>query len=144
MDSASILIKPVIDKWLQDAKKYLKKDGYLAPMLLVKFTNNQVMSIALTDLVQTNDFQLKRLYFTTVGNKLRDKHGEIDEAVMIVEGWYVRGGTLNVLPSKHPLRQEAICIIGRNASKTRVTSVIQPFVRGKNKQPLWKKVQTGF
>jgi hypothetical protein len=137
----SILAKSSIDAWLREAKANLKNYGHLVPVLFVKFANRQVIPVGLLDLPSTDSHQLKQMLMTLVGQKLRAENGDIEEAVMIVEGWFVKEpGMQRIAPSKHPRRQEAICILGRNARKTCTSSVVQPFTRGKQNQPVWSKI----
>jgi hypothetical protein len=143
MDSTSILTKPVIDAWLRVAKRNLKKDGYLVSVLFAKLTNDRIATVNLGELTRAKDHQQKQLVMSMIGKKLRSEVGDFTEAVMIVEGWYVGGqepGALSIAPSQHPARQEAICIMARNASNTRTTSVIQPFTRDADNQPVWGKI----
>jgi hypothetical protein len=88
--SQSILTKSSFEAWLREAKDNLKKYGYLVPVLFVKFADQQVIPVGLPDLPPTGNHQLKQMLMTMVGQELRAENGDIEEAVMIVEGWYVK------------------------------------------------------
>lgn len=41
------------------------------------------------------------------------------------------------MPREHPLRQEAIMLVGRNAEETRQTQIVQTVKRDKKNEPVW-------
>ncbi len=68
----------------------------------------------------------------------------INEAVFVCEAWYVEqakeGADLAVAPRHHPQRKEAIAVMGRDAKRTRLTHMLQPFHRDEHNQPVFDEV----
>jgi hypothetical protein len=136
----SILTKSFVTDMLETAQDNLSRDGYLVPVLMVKTTKGKGRIIELRDLMRAKNHQQKRLYIATIGKKLQEKDG-VKEALLFLEGWYVdplEPGALQIPPSEHPARREAIVVIGRNAKYTRTTMVVQPFTRDKDNKPVWE------
>jgi len=75
----------------------------------------------------------KRAYMLSLGLSIHLAGEEIQEAVMLVEGWFVEvrnvPNPMQVVPSEHPQRKEVITVVGRNADRTRFTSVVRPITR---------------
>jgi len=109
-------------------------------VLFVQFGNNERMVVQV-ELASTGD--RKQAQMAALGKSLRQTGKDISEAVLVSEGWLVTAQEgkclLDVPPSQHPDRQEAIVLIGRDAAGGRVSSVIQPFGRDPENKPLWDK-----
>jgi len=134
----SILAKEFVERVLVAARENLEKDGHLLPALFLQFANGERDIFLLKELPDTTDE--KQAYFTALGLFVRSARGGIREAVFVSEVWYVgleeEGADPEVAPSRHPGRQEAIVIVGRDAGGTRQTFAIQPFARDRQNQPV--------
>jgi len=134
----SILTKQSIETILATARRNLETDGGVCSVLFVQLASGQ-REARLVTLPATSEE--KRTYFAALGRALRQEGKLIQEAVLVSEGWFVRTNeapdAFKTPPSQHPLRQEAITVIGRNASGTRVSSVVQPFTRDGENKPIW-------
>ena len=134
----SILAKAFVETVLTTAKGTLEKDGYVLPVLFLQFANGERGIFLLKELPDTTDE--KQAYFTALGLFVRSARGGIREAVFVSEAWYVgledEGADLEVAPSRHPDRQEAIVLVGRDAGGTHQTFAIQPFARDRQNQPV--------
>ena len=141
MQKKSMLGKEYIERLLAIAKTNLKRDGRLAPVLFFKFTGGE-RTTCLPDLPEGS--AERQACFADLGASLHRAGKTICEAVFLAEGWFVdvkkTGAALTVAPSQHPQRQEAIVIIGRDASGERLSSVIQPFTRRGEDRPVWEKL----
>lgn len=139
MQTLTILAQPFVDAILGTAKRNVEADGFLTPVVFVQFANGERIVCPLK-LPNTPDE--KRRYFINLGCEFRQAGRIIQEALALLEGWYVdartAASTLQFAPSQHPQRQEALVVIGRNAEQTRSTSVIQPFGRGDQNRPVWE------
>lgn len=76
-----------------------------------------------------------------LGAQLREQGRGPKEAVLFSESWYVNAqqesAAMQMPPSEHPGRQEAIVVVGRSADNRRFTMVIQPFTWDKANHPIW-------
>ncbi len=95
-----------------------------------------------------NTPEQKRVYFAQLGAHY-GRHGQlIRAAVLVVESWLVESeeppSAFRMRPSRHPGRQEALVLIGRDAPDTRSTQVIQPFTRDPRNKPVWSKPITAI
>ncbi len=139
MENTSILDRPFVENILTTARHNLEMDGALVPMAFARLGDHLVVPVGLPDL--PNDGDPKRMLLIGLGAKLRAQGQEINEAIMLVETWFVDGlkhpNAAKTRPSQHPARQEAIVVVGRNAANTRHTTVIQPFMRDDDNQPVW-------
>lgn len=138
MQQPSILTQAVIEPLLKTARQNLVRDGFLIPLLLVDLAAVAPVIVPL-DLPTTSE--QKQRYFRQLGVQLGRGGHSLQAAVMLSESWFVNAQQAPAVsrfsPSRHPCRQEAIVIMGRNADNTRVTQVITPFVRAENKQLVW-------
>lgn len=138
----SIVTQEHFEGIVRIAKENLIKDGSLVPVLFVRLDSG-TMEVGALDLPHSADE--RRAYLFGVGRTLREKGKVIDEAVLVMEGWFVEAdkavSPLSVPPSQHPQRQEAIVVIGRDAKKTRLISLIQPFGRNDQHEPIWGQVK---
>jgi hypothetical protein len=137
----SIFEHSFVNPILETARGTLEKDGTLTPVL---FVNIGVPEIRVVFLSLPNAPVEKQAEFRQIGTQFRARRETIQEAVFVSEGWVVRPteapGGLQLPPSQHPCRQEAIVLVGRNAKATCHTYVIQPFTRNAANQPVWGKL----
>lgn len=138
MEQPSILEKVVLEPILLTARQNFVRDGFLIPILLLQL---ETLPPKLVPLNLPSTSEQKQRYFTQIGAQL-DRAGQVlQAAVMLFESWYVNAqaapAATRFLPSQHPCRQEAIILMGRNAEHSRVTLLIQPFVRNRDNQPVW-------
>jgi len=140
MQTKSILTRTFVKSALQTVRLFLEGNGDLAPLLFVNYASGKDDRIRMT---MPDSYEQKRDAFTALGEHLRNTDGPISEALLIMEGWFVKDwkaeSARNVPPSQHPNRQEAIVLVGRNAKNSRQTSVVQPFTRNGDNRPEWDK-----
>jgi hypothetical protein len=138
MPDVSILDRTFMDAILATAKRNLEHDGRLCPVLFVQFDEGAPVG-CLLDLPAT--VEGKRACLASVGWSMRREGKVVREALLLAEGWFVKvqTGTIDLMmrPSQHPLRQEAITIMGRDASGTRTSTVVQAFGRDSGDKPVW-------
>lgn len=76
-----------------------------------------------------------------IGHHMRSREGNIQEAVMVVNSWFVAGRDgidgLSTAPSQHPRRQAAIVASGRNAEDSRHSIVVQPYDVNDDNSVVW-------
>lgn len=120
--------------------RLVKQD--LVPTLLVKTDAGEQYSCLLPNLPGTPEE--KRHFFVSLGARLRHDGDIVKEAVFVFEAWYVNSqkfpDSLEMRPSEHPGRQEALVLTGRNADNTQSAYAIQPFAREENGKPVWQAV----
>ena len=135
--SGSILSRDFVRAILLGADENLQRDGSLQPVLFLRLKNGK-RGIVPLELPETH--AEKEMYFAGLGLFVARTSGPLDEAVFVSESWYVspEQGTdfSRIRPSRHPLRQEAILISGRNAAETREAFVIQTFGRDAQNRPV--------
>lgn len=141
-EEGSILSQEFVEGILRQARHNLKKDGVLVPMLFLRFKDGEGGMMPL-DLPDTHEE--RRLYFAALGLAFLNAGKKLDEALFLSETWYVGEDTkqrlsLDVEPSKHPKRREAITIVGRDAPRTRYAMVIQVFGRDHHQQPVFESL----
>lgn len=136
----SILAQAFVEGILGQARQNLKKDGALSPMLFLRFKEGEggIMPLDLPD-----THEQRAALFAAIGTSFLSGGKMIEEALFLSETWYVetdeeRRLSLDVAPSKHPKRREAITIVGRDAPRTRYTIVIQVFGRDRHQQPVFE------
>ena len=141
MLTSSILTKASLEPLLNQARQHLERDDFLVPVLLL---NVGAIAPVLTSLTVPPSIEERRAYVSQIGIRFRNLNQTILEAAVLMEAWFVMAketpAATRVMPSKHPCRQEAIVLIGRNADNTRATQVIQPFTRASDKRLLWSKL----
>lgn len=138
-EEESILSQEFVEGILKQAKENLQNDGTLVPMLFLRFKEGEGGMMPL-DLPDTH--AERKMYFTAIGRSFLAEGKNLDEALFLSETWYVEAEkderlTLDVAPSEHPRRREAITIVGRDAPRTRYTMVIQTFGRDRHHQPVF-------
>lgn len=138
MHTPSILAKVFCEHIFTTARKNLEHDGFLAPVL---FVNVGTSGPVIVPLKYSLSPQGKQRYFMELGIQFRILGQTILEAVMLMESWTVNAQTapsvLRFPPSQHPSRQEAVVLLGRNATNTIVTFVMQVFTKGNNNHLVW-------
>jgi hypothetical protein len=142
-NEGSILAREFVDRILWGAQENLSKDGALAPVLFVRFQSREG-AIAPLSLPATTEE--KEAYFAALGLSFRQTGRTIREALFLSETWYVaaeEGSPLNldIAPSQHPSRQEAITLVGRNAERTRHTMLVQTFSRDRHNRPVMGQIE---
>lgn len=138
----TILAQPFVEGILGHARQNLKKDGSLAPVLFLQFQDGDggILPLDLSEI-----YEERQMYFAAIGRSFVSAGKSIAEALFLSETWYVEAEknerlTLDVAPSKHPRRREAITIVGRDAPRTRYTMVVQTFGRDSHQRPVFEQV----
>ncbi len=139
----SILLQGFVEAVLTMAQENLRRHGALAPVLFVRFQGGE-QAIAPLDLPATTEE--KEAYLAALGLSFRQTGRVAEEALFVSETWYVAAEpgqrlNLDVAPGRHPRRQEAIAIVGRNAEHTRHTMVIQTFGRDRAHRPVLGRIE---
>ncbi len=127
---------------LQQARLNLLRDGSLAPVLFVQFQEGEKGVLPL-ELPENADE--KPGYFATLAVVFMGAGKQLNEALMLSETWYVSKEedvnlSVDIRPSEHPQRKEAISLMGRNAAATRFTFVVQPFGRDLQQRPVMEQI----
>ena len=126
---------------LNGAKENLREYGSLSPTLFLHLESGERL-ISSLKLPETS--KERQAYFATLGLSFSRAGQEIREALFISEAWYVKAkedaAAFAVAPSQHPERKEIISIEGRNAQRTRLTVLLQPFSRDSQNQPVFEPV----
>jgi len=140
MAKGSILTKDFLKPILATARKNLEADGRLYPVLFLHWGDGK-LAAGLVQLPATSEE--KRAYFTSLGLSLGQQGKKIHEAVFVAESWFVmaqKPASLDISPSQHPERREAIIIVGRDAAATRYSLLVQPFGRDGEGRPVWHEL----
>ena len=142
MKSTSILAKAVVDAHLRTARQNLERDGFLQPALFLHLAGDQTLVMPLS-LPKTSE--QKASYFLHIGRYLVERGLVPSEALLLSESWWVAvqeaPAALEIPPSEHPSRRQAIILIGRSADNRRYAQVVQPYTRDAHKRPVWQPVQ---
>ena len=140
MKTPSLLSEKVTGYILRKARQNLEKDGWLAPILFVGLANGKSM---MAPLELPNSSKRRQMYFQQIGTQIRASGKQILEAAFVSETWFINPqkvpGATRFPPGKHPARQEAVMVIGRNAANTLSTQVIQPYIRGEGSRFVWEE-----
>lgn len=147
MSENTILSKEHITQNLEVVKSIMENEGRLEPVVFIKLSNGNKIVTSLDTISKTSDSDLKMFYLKLLKKAIVNKHNaEIEEAVMLLETWFVTAKDNNYLssmPSQHPERKEAIVICGRNKDKSKISFVLQPFEkRGKKIKWLDKALES--
>lgn len=139
--SESILAQKLVEPILATAQENLKKDDHLVPVL---FLHPESGERAVLTLRLPGTSEERQAYFAFLGSSIRLAGQKIHEALFVSEAWYVEAKegevALDMVPSQHVERCEVICIQGRNADRTRLTVLLQPFSRDSQNQPVFEPV----
>ncbi len=129
----SILNADNIQNILKIAKENVERNGALQPVVFLHLTSGEHL---VTPFDTSGTSQDKIIAMARIGFSLAKQGKAVAEAIMLAEGWFVSqmDGKLDLTtpPSEQPQRREAIVLVGRNASRSRVSSVLQPFTRNGN------------
>lgn len=140
MSKPSLLAQTMLEPMLKTARKNLECEGYLIPFL---FAQLSVAGLRLVPLDLPQNGEQKRRYITGLGSLFRRRKQIVMAAVIVSDSWFVAAqktpAALTIPPSKHPSRQEAITLIGRDAQNARATHVVQPYVRDACNRPVWSE-----
>jgi hypothetical protein len=136
----TILSHEFVEPVIAEAKDYLQSHGRLDPALLLIQLDNGERGVIQLSLPRTSEE--KQNYFKALGLTIRLAGHRIHEALFISEVWYVAPekpvAHIDIAPSQHPDRKEAILAVGRDALGERFTNVLQPFVRNAQNQLLFE------
>lgn len=128
---------------LETTKDLLLTKGGMLSVLYIKDSNDQTSFINLAEAGPMDDPEFRIITISALGKEFRSQGIHIVEAVMLFEGWYLSAKAPDAHrtpPSQHPLRQEGLLIMGRNAANSRSTSVVQPFTRDDQNRPVWQEL----
>jgi len=127
-DSETILSEDFIKQLFHDAREHLGEFGGLPTTLFILLDNNDRVLLPLS-IPETHEE--KYAYFGLLGFSIRDSDRWVQEAILVAESWYVgkpkMDAQLEVAPSQHPDRKEAITLVGRDSTGSRSVYAIQPF-----------------
>ena len=135
----SLLCEAIAKSVMAVARRNLEEDGYLMSVLFIRITQEEAFSIPLTDFHRLRQVEARQAAMISIGKQLRDKGYTIAEAAMVLHGRTIKKQEL-VHPRQHLFRQDALLYIGRNASNTFATTVLQPFTRDANDRPIWAEI----
>lgn len=138
MKSISALSQELIETLLKLARQQLQYEGKLLALLFFRFDNERVVLMREELPAQHEE---RRRVIRRIGHHMRSREGNIQEAVMVVNTWFVAGRDgidgLSTAPSQHPLRQSAIVASGRNAEDSRHSIVVQPYDVNNDNSVVW-------
>lgn len=139
-EEKSILAQGFVETILAGAKAYLQENGELHSALLLLHLN--LGELAAIQPALPGTAEERQNYFSALGLSIRLAGQRIQEALFVSEVWYVQPEdgvkSLDVAPSQHQNRREAIAIMGRDAPGKRFTIVLQPFARDAQNQPVFE------
>ena len=99
------------------ARKNLETDGRLYPVLFLRFDDGE-RAVYPLELAKTT--AEKYAYFAALGAALHRVGKAVQEAVFLSESWFLEVqktvSALDIPPSRHPQRREAIVVMGRDAA----------------------------
>lgn len=119
-------LKDIMGHSLEQAKKLLLRDGYIAPVGFIYYGDKiDIIGLRLKNLED------KELQIYALGEMARVK--KADAVLTIIESWYVVSDKkdLKIVPSKHPERKE--CIIAVGECEEGNVMMVQMFDRSKRK-----------
>jgi hypothetical protein len=138
----SILNSENVQRILEIVKGNLRRDGGLKPVLFLHLLTGEHL---LTPLELPGTTPEKIRYLNRLGFALLEEGKRVEEAIMLSEGWFVSAKETKldptIPPSRHPQRREVIVLVGRNAARTRMTSLVQPFARDEHGEPIWQEIE---
>jgi hypothetical protein len=141
MEQSSILDKDSIDEILETAKEELIDAGKVSTILFMKFEDGEKAMIPL----RVPEAQEEKIaLIDAIKSKIHQIGHTVQEALMLSEVWYLdapaleRGYRLPV--RENPTRKEAITIIGRDATNSRHTFVVQSFHRNDKNEVVFEPI----
>ena len=140
-NAESLLSEEVVEEILDDARRIINTSGSLHPTLFVQLENGERGVVPLS-LPETHSE--KRIYFSLLGISFLQTGHKIREAILVSEAWIVaqpEAQGLDVSPSQHPKRKEAITLVGRDADNTRLVFAIQSFQRDDHNQLVFENLE---
>jgi hypothetical protein len=140
MKSTSALSQELIEILLKLARQQLEYEGKLLALLFFKFDDGRVVLIR-EELPEQHEERRRVIW--RIGHHMRSRGENIQEAVMVVNSWFVAGRDgidgLSTAPSQHPQRQAAIVASGRNAEDSRHSIVVQPYDVNDDNSLVWRE-----
>ncbi|MBC8335713.1 MAG: hypothetical protein ISR59_02380 [Anaerolineales bacterium] len=122
--------------------KLVGKFGGLPTTLFVLLDNGDRVLIPLSI---PGTHEEKCAYFGLLGFSILDLGRQVQEAILVAESWYVGkpeiDAHLEVAPSQHPNRKEAISLVGRNSTGLQSVYAIQPFSRDAQNKPVFEPLE---
>lgn len=123
---------------LADARGELVRHGDFPARIIVETDESKTLGVILMDVPSDSDQRRALMFllgFELAGGSpervgtLRRPHSPVDVA-FVSEAWYVEGAqTLDVMPSRHPQRREALVAARMSAPPSKAEMEIAPFVR---------------
>jgi hypothetical protein len=139
VEATSILAARFVENILETAKRNLERDGRLSPVLFLRMKNGRRQAWLLHP---PRTAQERSEYFFRVGATLHKEGLPVEEAVTLMEAWFVEvqkaPQALSIPPSQHPRRRECIVLFGRDVGKGRSTFVLAPFSKDREGKPVWE------
>ena len=142
-----MLTQDFIEPILVVTKEFLMTRDHLGPALFIRLENDEQGIVPLIDLDDLKSTEERQEYFSSLGLSIRLSGMRIREALFVSEVWYIEPEEeedLDIPPSKHPKRKEAISIVGRNSEGTRFIHVLQSFGRDNQNRPVYEAVEADF
>ena len=100
-------LEHIMEEILENAKSLLSRDGYIAPVAFLCI-GNEIRVIPLN--FKNREEKERQVVLLTKVARLENA----DALIMVAESWYVISNkpSLEIEPSKHPMRKECIFVIG--------------------------------
>lgn len=140
MKSISILSQAFIEMLLKQAREQLENDGKLLALLFLRFDDERVV---FTREELPEQHEERRRVMRLIGQHMRSRGENIQEALLVVNSWFVAGRDgvegLSTAPSQHPRRQAAIVASARNAEDSRYSIVVQPYDVPDDNSLVWRE-----
>lgn len=138
MKSISVLSQEFIEMLLTHARRQLENDCKLVALLFLRFDDERVV-FAKEELPEQHEE--RRRVMRRIGQHMRSRGENIQEALLVVNSWFVAGRDgidgLSTAPSQHPRRQAAIVASGRNAEDSKHSIVVQPYDVNDDNSLVW-------
>lgn len=120
-------LEHIMEEILENAKSLLSKDGYLAPVAFLCI-GNEIRVIPLS----FKNREEKERQVVLLTNVARMENA--DALIMVAESWYVTSDkpSLEIEPSRHPMRKECVFVIGEYEEGN--ITISQKFEREEDKE----------
>lgn len=139
MKSISVLSQDFIENMLRIARENLESERTLLTIVFLKLDDGRV---SFTGIPMPEIYEDRRRVMQNLRQQIRGRGEDIREALVLMNSWFVDGedatGGLDMAPSQHPRRQEAIIAIGRNAEHSRASMVVQPYEQNETGRYDWR------